>query len=322
MPILDHSDAKAFLRVICEYPDDDLPRLVFADWLDEHAGSVPCEKCNGAGSISDRERFAKPVVVGKRWWWSFSHGNDVTYDQANRRMVCNPCRGTGIVPDGRAAWAEFIRRQCEIDRLLVTTPKNQLPREMTDRESWLMENHAKEWFGSGVEWSNVPEWVNDPNSFGDGPPVWGLVSCGFPAELHAPAEWIWGGECPHCSEGEVILDRRSATWEKCPDCHGTGRTPAYGYDLIGKWPITLVVSGGEPWRYRDHFCWDDIGNVPDAVFDAMAELYPDTVMSPGQPMTYRHLMFRTRQDALDALSRGIVAIGRQRAALPPLPNTG
>jgi uncharacterized protein (TIGR02996 family) len=27
-----------FLRAICESPDDDAPRLVFADWLDEHGG--------------------------------------------------------------------------------------------------------------------------------------------------------------------------------------------------------------------------------------------------------------------------------------------
>src|SRR5690242_1443256 len=28
-------DEEAFLRAICENPDDDLPRLVYADWLDE-----------------------------------------------------------------------------------------------------------------------------------------------------------------------------------------------------------------------------------------------------------------------------------------------
>ena len=27
---------EGFLRTICEAPDDDLPRLIFADWLDEH----------------------------------------------------------------------------------------------------------------------------------------------------------------------------------------------------------------------------------------------------------------------------------------------
>src|SRR5262245_15977158 len=30
------ADRAAFLRAICANPDDDLPRLVFADWLDEH----------------------------------------------------------------------------------------------------------------------------------------------------------------------------------------------------------------------------------------------------------------------------------------------
>lgn len=30
------TDREALLRTVCENPDDDLPRLVFADWLDEH----------------------------------------------------------------------------------------------------------------------------------------------------------------------------------------------------------------------------------------------------------------------------------------------
>src|SRR5262245_47579116 len=30
------TDHDALLRAICEYPRDDLPRLVYADWLDEH----------------------------------------------------------------------------------------------------------------------------------------------------------------------------------------------------------------------------------------------------------------------------------------------
>jgi uncharacterized protein (TIGR02996 family) len=30
------TDREALLRAVCESPDDDLPRLVFADWLEEH----------------------------------------------------------------------------------------------------------------------------------------------------------------------------------------------------------------------------------------------------------------------------------------------
>src|SRR3954468_20934395 len=31
-----HPDANAFLNAIFDQPDDDLPRLVYADWLEEH----------------------------------------------------------------------------------------------------------------------------------------------------------------------------------------------------------------------------------------------------------------------------------------------
>lgn len=34
------SEEEAFLRAICENPDEDTPRLVFADWLDERGGEI------------------------------------------------------------------------------------------------------------------------------------------------------------------------------------------------------------------------------------------------------------------------------------------
>lgn len=34
------NEEAALLRAICEHPDDDTPRLVFADWLDEQGGAV------------------------------------------------------------------------------------------------------------------------------------------------------------------------------------------------------------------------------------------------------------------------------------------
>ncbi len=35
------TDAAPFLQRIRAFPDDDVPRLIFADWLDEHAGRLP-----------------------------------------------------------------------------------------------------------------------------------------------------------------------------------------------------------------------------------------------------------------------------------------
>src|SRR4051812_49276538 len=37
------ADRVAFLRAIAEHPDDDLPRLVYADWLDEHGDPARAE---------------------------------------------------------------------------------------------------------------------------------------------------------------------------------------------------------------------------------------------------------------------------------------
>src|SRR5581483_7143335 len=37
------ADRAAFLRAIADHPDDDLPRLVYADWLDEHGDPARAE---------------------------------------------------------------------------------------------------------------------------------------------------------------------------------------------------------------------------------------------------------------------------------------
>src|SRR5438874_13842040 len=37
------SAADAFLRAILDNPDDDLPRLIYADWLDEHGEAARAE---------------------------------------------------------------------------------------------------------------------------------------------------------------------------------------------------------------------------------------------------------------------------------------
>lgn len=68
-----------FLRAIIERPDDDLPRSVFADWLEGNAGSRPCYACS----------------------------DEVKTD-------CKSCKGTGSVTNGFAERAEFIRLQIEL----------------------------------------------------------------------------------------------------------------------------------------------------------------------------------------------------------------
>jgi uncharacterized protein (TIGR02996 family) len=59
-------DDEAFLRAICDNPDDDLPRLIYADFLDEHDDGERAElirvQCELARPVGDSQRFAKLVV--------------------------------------------------------------------------------------------------------------------------------------------------------------------------------------------------------------------------------------------------------------------
>jgi hypothetical protein len=65
------------LAAVLADPGDDLPRLVYADWLDETAGAVPCPI-----------RDCRLLTIED----------------------CPHCRGSGTVSDGRRERAEFIRK--------------------------------------------------------------------------------------------------------------------------------------------------------------------------------------------------------------------
>jgi uncharacterized protein (TIGR02996 family) len=89
---------RGLLRTVCEYPDDDTPRLVYADWLEEQAGTVPCKRCDSSSGViwaSDPHDGEKYPVL-KEW-------------------ECPRCRGAGRISDGRAERAKFIRVQCELE---------------------------------------------------------------------------------------------------------------------------------------------------------------------------------------------------------------
>lgn len=75
----------AFWSSINERPDDGLRRLVFADWLDEQAGTVECGRC------------APPRALPPYHW------------------TCPTCSGTGRVSDGRAELARALR--ATVDRV-------------------------------------------------------------------------------------------------------------------------------------------------------------------------------------------------------------
>jgi uncharacterized protein (TIGR02996 family) len=93
------TDRDAFIRSIIAHRDDDLPRLAFADWLDEHAGQVECPRCHGGRKLAgvNREAYTRFPLQPKD--------------------LCMVCHGESWVPNGYAERAAFIRVQCELARL-------------------------------------------------------------------------------------------------------------------------------------------------------------------------------------------------------------
>ena len=50
-----YTEAEAFLQRVRAYPDDDTPRLIFADWLEEQEDRLP--------GAADRARFIRVQVA-------------------------------------------------------------------------------------------------------------------------------------------------------------------------------------------------------------------------------------------------------------------
>lgn len=97
----------ALLAAIAAHPDEDTPRLVYADYLEEQpTTSVPCPKCRAKGWVGTTQtvHFAATEFD--------SEGTPM------RRVACRACDGAGNIPDtANRDRAEFIRVQCELARI-------------------------------------------------------------------------------------------------------------------------------------------------------------------------------------------------------------
>lgn len=115
------TEEEALIRAVRESPEDDTPRLVYADWLQEQPPLVTkCGNCDGHGR-------SKPAF---KWVCKAcgSHGTLRLYCQACRSgrirpatrkdgVRCSECLGSGKFEADYAARAEFIRLQCEFAKL-------------------------------------------------------------------------------------------------------------------------------------------------------------------------------------------------------------
>lgn len=138
--------------------------------------------------------------------------------------------------EGQRARAEFIR-----DQVLVVP--GSLDWDLLDAylEAWCpwFERHDKKGF-SRRPWSSPPLEVLH---LGGEKTVWRR---GFIEEVHCSlVAWV-GGECRRCFSPAGFSDIPPVP-RMCPDCHGTGRTPAAGPDLAARHPVREVrVTDREP----------------------------------------------------------------------------
>jgi|SRR5579883_341891 len=96
------NEEEAFLRAICAEPDEDTPRLAFADWLDEHDRPeraefirVQCERARRSGHRERRTELLKRSMqliqqFGRTWFtqdWPDAGENAVTGYTFDRGFV-------------------------------------------------------------------------------------------------------------------------------------------------------------------------------------------------------------------------------------------
>jgi uncharacterized protein (TIGR02996 family) len=197
------ADELAFLRGICDSPDDDAPRLVLADWLEEH----------GQG---ERAEFVRVQCELAR----IEAGD-----------VCPRCEGDGLStgpPECRPC------RRCKGQGRVQSEQHDALRRRMEA----LWDAPAK-----GFDPPPLPGWdwtIGEPVPGSNRP--CGIVRRGFVASVTLPLAAFIGGEtCGRC-RGEGVIGRYTeiALPPLCPVCSGTGTTPGAAAGL--RWqPVDRVT---------------------------------------------------------------------------------
>ena len=94
------AEETAFIAAICDEPEDDVRRLAYADWLDEHASSAlePCPSCSGyADDPCPRCDGKKSGGCG---CGRFMYSCDELNIRCDRPVDCRECKGTGKFPPG------------------------------------------------------------------------------------------------------------------------------------------------------------------------------------------------------------------------------
>jgi hypothetical protein len=202
-------DETEFLAAIARDPDSDMPRLAYADFLQETAGTVPCPRCSEHRDDPASPPRAEPGYHPERDPASGRHEGGWT-----NCKTCNGggprCISPGTVPDDRADRAEFIRVQCELARVSGTQDPDC--------------RRAKKNNPRGDAHSYVDVQSNKPAPCCD---CWASLRVRERALRAANPRWS-RCECPACGgKGRVRPNEFRDGWrwnagDICPTCGGSG----------------------------------------------------------------------------------------------------
>jgi len=309
------TDRAALYRGILERPEDDVARLVYADWLEENGGTVSCPVC--------------PPDEGEE-----PHPADI---------ICDRCHGSRTVSDGQREHARFIRdcvwmhanhTDCPV-RLADVKRGRPVPLRCGSCEYCTARRRAEKFY-SGHPWlSGINYAVCFEPSPLDGPmPTWPrltlTVSRGFVSRVSCRlADWI-GGECPVCfGIGDLLVQLdHGSTHEKCLTCSATGLTPAHGPRIVAEQPVEEVRTDAVADPIGDEWCWVKdrpellgIARIPPEVFN----LLEGGRLESGGNEWQDHFgvedfwrIYPTEAAAQSALSLALINWARRVAGLPPL----
>lgn len=293
----------ALLADILTHPDDDTPRLAYADRLDELGEPEPCAEC--MGGRWQHYRCCRCGVVFRAVHKYSDCGSVGCEGERVEPAPCHACRDAGSV-NGKAERAEFVRVQVARAAWRFERPHTVCHHEpecdnccrcgwclLRRREAELLKAHRKKWLMEGVpsDWSY---WQSNPNQ------GWCVPTTPGPGEgLRA----IAGIDCEFRRGFVESVTCTLADWL------------AHGSAVVLAQPVTRVeVSDREPGRAGDGtFSWYFADNPP-----GHARHYLPWKLRPYFPVNDDDLYSRTPEAARAALSTALVNGVRAAAGLPPL----
>lgn len=343
----------ALLAAICAAPDDDTPRLVFADWLEEQSVTrVTCPRCNGTGShaLPTEQLVFRYGTRGEKRIAALEHSG------------CGRCHGTGTVADDfNTQWAELIRVQCELEPL----------RGLLSGQEWLECHLRIDWLKGrestllaavepvirrGAKCGRCEGTGNeDSQQMPDDPLLCRVCHGGYTGTLARKVElWEKGGLMWHyrCDFSRGFPQRVYCTLEEyqrevgrkrcfcrthnggtstrmgpCPGCGDRGTVPVTFAEallrehgtiteivLTDREPADCVAVNGRWYWFRDHQNALGIWANNNYIPDVLFDRLDD-----GNPYTIG-LPFATRDTAIQALARAAADHARELAGLTPLAN--